>query len=147
MSCDWSKLPRRMLEIIATQECLKRIQAVREGKNPYPEDQREFWWALETADRESLGDSYADFYDPRPLNRQVLEASGFTFVPGTNSVLHPEKDVLLFDRRSLGFGHQFDYSGGAFNHAMPLSTIGDFRRFCSLPGIEIDVIVPEDYKS
>jgi len=133
-----------MLEIVATQECLKRILAVREGKNPYPENQRQFWWALETADRESLGDSYADFYDPRLLNRQVLEASGFIVDDIREMAVRNNELELLCDKNDRHIWKPF-ISGSRYDVPVELRTIGDFRRFCSLPGIEIDVIVPEDY--
>lgn len=144
-----------MLDAVARSEVLDRILSVRDGKNPYPAEKRQFWWALETADREALGDAYVDLFDPRPLNRQVLEASGgyktevschAGLIDGWEFA-HRLWTVAWFPKSERVEDSERFFAGGDHWHLdIELRTIGDFRRFCSLPGIEIEVVVPEDYK-
>lgn len=128
-----------MLDAVAIEEVLSRMLSIRDGKNPYPENKRQFWWALETADREAIGDAYVDLFDPRPLNRQVLEASGFELVG--EHLINNGLEVEFYNENLWAVPLACHDEG-----EIKLRTIGDFRRFCSLPGIEIEVVVPEDYK-
>lgn len=143
----WEDRANDMLAAVSLGEVLERAISVREGTNPYLKTESTFRWAMEAAGKATLGDAYIDLFDPRPLNRQVLEASGWK----NNVDDEDPQPSLLYWRDDAPWLHD---RGGYFainefqfpNDRVRLRTIGDFRRFCSLPGIEIEVVVPEDYK-
>lgn len=117
--------------------CMARQLTLRTGAKPY----YSYSMMDSIRDRALLADFAVDLFDPRPLNRQVLEASGLETHGSSRTVFYWKSDFLVFVESLDKSGFILQGRGDVV-----LRTIGDFRRFCSLPGIEIEVAVPEDYK-
>ena len=120
---------------MSVEQAAERLRSLKSGGQPYPEDKRQFWCAMQAADEVTCGRAYLDLFDPTPLTEEILRASGWNETSYGWSIGSKHPTLYQTDCAKPRW----------FVRYMPnhITTVGDLRRLLSALHIDCAVVVPE----